>query len=322
MNKLSEEFLNNLNIEAKNYYNQSTNDAIQRSDIWISNFQGLYSIMNLDINPVEKINEILKHQFYSSGITYKEITEKEIQWNIDYLKENYNINIDDLLNSNIAESEFYNKKKSFTYNNELLSSDFFRHLFAILEIQKHCQLTNNTQYNVIELGSGVGALGRIFKLYNKKIKYFFIDIPESLYFSFLHIRLNFPNNSYKYVISNDKIDINNENIDFYFIPVKYIECLYDNKFDLFINECSLGEMNQSTVDYWFDFLQNKINLKYFYSFNRYFDDARSNSYTAYDNKWKILCDNINPKFNEVPDHPYGKYLSITHNFEKITERII
>jgi hypothetical protein len=75
MNKLSKEFLNNLNIEVKNYYNQSIDNTTQRSDIWIANFQGIYQIMNLDINLVEKINEILKHQFYSSGITYKEITE-------------------------------------------------------------------------------------------------------------------------------------------------------------------------------------------------------------------------------------------------------
>ncbi len=317
----STEFLQNLNIEAKKYYDLSINDNIERSDIWKSNFDGLKYHINSNESPIDKISDILSTQFFSSGIFNKDVTKNEIVYCIEYLKDNYDLNIEDFLKENITESIFSNHDKLILFDNKhYISSDYFRHLFAILEIKKYCNLNIDDRLNIVELGSGIGALGRIFKLMFSNSKYFFIDIPESLYYAFLYIRLNFPDKKYKYITSNDKININ-EDIDFYFIPAKYIESIYNNKFDVFINECSMGEMNQKTLDSWFDFIQNKILVDYFYNFNRYYDDERSNAYLAYDNKWELLHEDINPKYNEIPNHPYGKYLSITHNFEKITKRI-
>ena len=324
---LSKLDLENINKEAAELYKNSSDDGFHRSGIWKRNSRGLLSVMNSKMSPIDKISKILDGHPFSSGVDVKypsvdnsdnQVTKAEVEWSIEYVKSTYGVDVWE--DTDLRESSFWREGKSVTIDGNRFSSDFCRHLFCFLEIQKYCESVTK----VVELGSGIGNLARIFKMKQPKTQYFFIDIPESLYYGFMFMRLNFPDCSYKVVLDEETSSF--EGFDFVFVPTKYVKVLYNQYFDLLINECSLGEMNQSMIEYWFDFIQDKIDVKYFYSFNRVLGKEREVSdigdcFVGYDEKWKTLCLDTDPAFNKIPKHPRGKYLTKTWNFEKIVERL-
>ncbi len=336
------DLLDEINKEARELYLGSLNDGHHRSGIWKHNLRSLKSHMNSKGSPIDKISKILNNHHFSSGTGtgIKKLFD-EIMWSIEYTKNIYGVDV--RKNGSLRESNFWRSDKIVTvegddiYRKGRFSSDFFRHLFCFLEIQKYCKCVNpimnrglyldkdfESKIKIVELGSGIGNLARIFKIMRPKTQYFFIDIPESLYYGFMFMRLNFPDCSYKVVLDEEISSF--EGFDFVFVPTKYTKVLYNQYFDLIINECSLGEMIQSSIEYWFDFIQNKIDVKYFYSFNRVHGSQHSDSkglgdsLVGYDEKWKTLLFDTNPSFNRIPNHPRGEYLTGTQNYEKIVER--
>jgi len=171
-----------------------------------------------------------------------------------------------------CESPLISSKVSVRVENRLLSTDFLNKLIIALRIKKTFVSKGS---RILEIGGGSGTLARCIKLINPSVKYRIIDLPGTLFFSYIFLRANFPDATCKLVTSAEdllSIDELNE-IDFVFIPNTLQKDIPANwKIDLVVNTNSLGEMPQRTVLEYMELIQSRLDVDYFYSLNRYFQD--------------------------------------------------
>lgn len=155
---------------------------------------------------------------------------------------------------------------------------------------------------ILEIGVGIGNMA----VYSN-VPYIGIDIPETLFFAYINCCEKFPNR--KVVWLEKEEDLEDYNI--LFIPLGKEHLLNGMKFDLAINTCSFGELSSNFQKHWIDFLENKVELKYFYSLNRFlniigedhFGNLRKNenSYNmSFNNKWGIKSFEAEPEYTRCP----------------------
>lgn len=261
------------------------------------------SLINTNGRAVDKLRGAVNTQMYSHGTLDPEVTKKQFEWWVDYLPRYMNKTIDSL---DIYETDLWSDEKTINYNGKKYSADLFRHTCYLTEIRKHCNLPQNPK--VLELGAGCGAVARIFKHYFPKCKYVFVDIPESLFFSYIFINLAFPDASIKIITESDQNV--NEDVDFLFVPTVAHDLLYGKNFDLFINTCSLGEMRNDIISLWFDFIENKTNIEYVFCVNRFLNmvdpsliprrTKENMCSVGYGRNWEILEWQLEPEFSSCP----------------------
>lgn len=165
---------------------------------------------------------------------------------------------------------------------------------------------------VIELGAGTGQLARrIFRDSGERTKHVIIDLPDTLVFSMMFLRAEFPDASWQWAGDpGGGWEAHDGHSDFVFVPVGMEHTLHGQSFDLFVNTASMGEMPIATVKHWFDFVQNKIDCKYILSVNRFLSllspqtvSWRQNENTTafqFDRRWKILDWELTPDFLRCP----------------------
>jgi hypothetical protein len=157
---------------------------------------------------------------------------------------------------------------------------------------------------ILEIGGGFGGLARIFKLIAPNVKYFILDLPQSLFFSFLYVKTNFPDLKCCYVDSaNLNFDeVINDN-DFIFVPTGLIGNLINRSFDGVINTQSLGEMTDNAVKRYMRFIHEDIQTKYFYSINRFGRHQANSRYCGPRDAGEDGC-----KMSVILDHSWKIYL--------------
>jgi putative sugar O-methyltransferase len=163
---------------------------------------------------------------------------------------------------------------SATIQNRLLSTDFLYRMIIALRLKKYFSSEGS---RILEIGGGSGDLARCIKLINPSVKYRILDLPGTLFLSYIFLRANFPDATFKLVKSaEDFISIDELNeIDFVFIPNTLQKAIpADWKIDLVVNCNSLGEMPQRSVLDYMELIQTRLDVDYFYSLNRYFQDNR------------------------------------------------
>lgn len=175
------------------------------------------------------------------------------------------------------------------------SNIFLSHVHYYLRSTSYCE--NKQDINtVLEIGGGYGALARIFQLMKPQASYTIVDLPESLFFAELFLSLNFPEAKISY--SNKIEKANTEGVDFLLVPIQSIQNIYDKEFDLVINTGSLQEMPDETVRYFMDFIQSKIKVKRFYSFNYFLNNKRNFQETSGE-KSNLICPILDPYWETV-----------------------
>lgn len=185
--------------------------------------------------------------------------------------------------------------------------DDFRHIGAAFRMMHACDYTSLDR--IVELGAGAGNLARFLKLYHHKdAQYIIIDLPDTLVFSMMYLRLNFPDAKWLFV--TEGMEIPETGYDFIFIPVGLESVLHGKKIDAFINTASLGEMRIETVKYWFDFVQEKTDTRYIFSVNRFLNlitpgplswrFEENTSALQFDKKWDIIDFELVPDFLRCP----------------------
>jgi len=180
----------------------------------------------------------------------------------------------DLLKSDekFCESPLTGSEISATVQNRLLSTDFLYRLIIALRLKNNFATEGS---RILEIGGGSGDLARCIKLINPSVKYCILDLPGTLFVSYIFLRANFPDATFKLVKSAEdflSIDELNE-IDFVFIPHTLQKAIpADWKIDLVVNCNSLGEMPQRSVLDYMELIQTRLDVDYFYSLNRYFQD--------------------------------------------------
>lgn len=190
---------------------------------------------------------------------------------------------------------------------KLFGSMFLSHLsFYLRSVQ--CFGTSKTIKTILEIGSGYGALARIFKLLQDSSTQVLVDLPESLFYAQIFLTLNFPNARIKYLTGQwDKADLSDH--DFILVPVQLCETLKNLYFDIVINTGSLQEMPNKAVKYWMNFIQNTIQTDLFYSWNYFLNNKKLFPETSreeanqicpiLDPYWELKYFRINPEISTI-----------------------
>ena len=314
----------------KSIYGQSGyGEKYPLTELWgAQNMKILLNIIHGDSDLVAKINAVQETFLFSVSTSDKEVKEWVIDWYIDYLLSK-DVSLKSL-DPSIQESAYSNPQNGVLREGRLLTPDFLRTAVLCLEIQKYCGLPDR-KFNVLEIGAGYGGLARSLKLFQPGISYVLIDIPESLYFSSAFLRLNFPSARFCYVTDPSCLDQSISEFDFVFVPTIFAEALIGEKFTLFCNTASLGEMKNSVIRFWMDFVQNKVEVKYFFGLNRFLNTIHPPNHpehekfrldenccsVSFDEAWRILQWELEPSFMRCP------YLEteVSRNLEIVAERL-
>lgn len=195
-----------------------------------------------------------------------------------------------------------------------------RMLATCYHIEKHMKLQDAT---VIELGGGNGQFAAMAKTFGMK-QHIDIDIPESLFMAYVCTRVRFPQAKCQWITSD--MDGPQPDAEFIFCPVQHASCFENCNFDLFVNTASMGELPNSQIRFWMDFVQNGIKVKYFYGLNRFLNTIelknpsdysvqRANENLAsvlFDANWKVLLWEVEPLMCRCPyqDPRIARYLEL------------
>lgn len=322
--------------EAKDFYHKiksiydSTgySQSYQLGQIWKSgtqNTRDMLGIIESDTNAVDSIRLVQNTGMFSMSPS-DPIKEKMVDWYIAYLRrcdhDIFNLDI------TIQESPVTNPSLCVSREGRLLTPDFLARVAHCLEIQKYCTIPKSG-LRILELGGGCGHLARTLKLFIPNSVYVDIDIPETLYFAYIFLKLNFPHARTCYITDPSQLQDGIQEFDFVFIPTTFAECILQDEFDLFCNTASLGEMTNPVIRYWMDFVQNKLKVKYFFGLNRFLNTItlvanleerrldENECSVLFDANWKILHWELEPPFARCPyEEP-----SVSQNLEIIAERL-
>ena len=244
------------------------------------------------------------------------------------------------LPASIQESQHSYSDNNVVRSGRLLTPDFLRTVNICLEINKYVQrreeksvsvgadldLTitrkDDEKLSVIELGAGLGHLARTLRLLGISGRHVIIDLPETLVFSYCFLTENFPDARVLLVSGAESDDENFSEFDFILVPTMYACRVLKGKYDLFINTASIGEMRNTDIRHWMDFIQNELNVRYQFTLNRYLNTVNpalhewryqeNECSVHYDRQWKILKWELEPSYTRSPyvDTLIARYVEI------------
>lgn len=200
-------------------------------------------------------------------------------------------------------------------NGRSVSVDF---LYRLNICQRIGDILHEPGITVLEIGGGLGALARTIKLINPSVKYVIIDLLDTLVVSYGFLRACFPESSTTFVTDNTQLGELKIESDFTFIPAQIVplrntenEASHNDiprwDIDLAVNTQSLGEMRQDTTEGYMDLLENRMNVKRFYSLNHFLhqealvgqwrsEAVGSTNPTALGPYWDVLHWEFSPPF--------------------------
>jgi len=322
--------------EAKDFYHKiksiydrtGHSRSCQLGLTWMSggqNMRDMLNIINSDASAIESIRLTDNTVMFSVNPSGP-IKEKMVDWYIAYLMRSGH----SIFNLDITIQESPISANSVRRGDRLLTPDFLRTVILSLQIQEYCSIPKS-KFRIVELGGGCGHLARTLKLFIPNSVYVDIDIPETLYFAYIFLKLNFPHAKTCYVTDPSQLRDGVQEFDFVFIPTMFAECILQDEFDLFCNTASLGEMTNPVIRYWMDFVQNRLKVKYFFGLNRFlntiidlpvgFKHWRLNENECsvlFDANWRILHWELEPPFSRCP---YEEPSIVTRNLEIMAERL-
>jgi putative sugar O-methyltransferase len=222
----------------------------------------------------------------------------------------------------LQESRYYDSKKLVSYEGRQYSLDFFSKLNLALDLQKHA-FAGQERPTLLEVGGGYGQLARVQKMLQPNLRYVVFDLAETLYFSYIFLRLNFPNARIAWPTSPEEAqaELDRGDFDFCLIPCFFSENLTNTKlpFSAAVNKSSFGEMNNQSTEFYINLIQNKLNVATFFSLNRYLNAVdpdiqsyrfKENQWYNYlNNRWEIVQWEVEPDFTRFP------YNEILHHRE-------
>jgi putative sugar O-methyltransferase len=211
----------------------------------------------------------------------------------------------------LQESTYADPDQNVLRQGRRLTPDFLRTASIARRIERYCEL-GPRPLRILELGAGCGRLARTLKLLRPGNSHVIVDIPETLCFSHLFLRLNFPSARTLFVRSAEDLrGARLEDFDFTFVPTMFAGALEGREFDLFVNTASLGEMRNEVIRHWMDFVQNRVRVSHLYTLNRFLNtiplDGRydwrleeNECSTLYDANWDVLQWELEPPFTRSP----------------------
>ncbi len=211
----------------------------------------------------------------------------------------------------LRESTFAHPGNNVARHGRILTPDFLRTVSIAHELDRRCEFGQG-KLRILELGAGCGRLARTLKLLRPGNTHVIVDIPETLCFSHMFLRSNFPDARTLFVRTLDALaGVRLDDYDFVFAPTMFAEGLLGNSFDLFLNTASLGEMRNEVIRHWIDFVQRRLDVRYLYTLNRFLNtiplDGRhdwrleeNECSLRYDAGWDLLQWELEPRFTRCP----------------------
>ncbi len=291
--------MNSIIKEARELYAQTIkNPLYKKSQIWndeSGNHHDLIRIINTCETPEEVIEELRKTDMYAIRIHDQKTFELMMEW----------------------------------YGNTFGVDDKVRELCKTPNLWKmylYCKhLAENcmTARSIVELGGGNGQFAYMARKTLLNSLHIDIDIPESLYMAYVCTRHQFPEAKCQWLISGY---LTRNDIEFIFVPVGLEHYIGGLDFDLFVNTASMGELPNENIRYWMDFVQNRINVEYFYGFNRFLNTIHGNEVKGFsatrkeeneasvlfDDNWRVIKWEVEPLMARCPyeDPKIARYLEI------------
>ena len=190
-----------------------------------------------------------------------------------------------------------------------LSNELFRNAYLCEVIKR--SIRNARGLNTVELGAGMGNLARLLLQGGISGRYVIIDIPSTLVFAFLFLRMSFPEKTAVFATSPAQARAALAgSVDLVLIPSVFDEALDGFPYDLFVNTASLGEMPNETIRHWIGFIQERVQPRYALMVNRYLNpvvpqsvETRSNENEAsvlFDQRWRVRHWQYDPFYYRCP----------------------
>jgi len=275
-------------------------------------------------DPRRQIAAVRDTDLFGFNTTDAELTNLMVDWYVEYLKRRgWPLGS---LPAAVEESLYSNPDHAVVREGRRLSPDFLRTTAYALEITERCRLADR-RVAVLELGAGYGGLARTLRLFSPDLTSVVVDIPETLYFSSLFLRLNFPQARVAYVTRPGMLGPDLLSYDLVFVPVSLAGELTGREFELFCNTASLGEMRNSVIRYWMDMVERRMHVRYFFGVNRFLNTMRPwrDAYRAEENAcsvsfdagWRMLHWELEPPFARCP----WLETTVTRNLEVVAERL-
>jgi putative sugar O-methyltransferase len=265
-------------------------DSVAMSDLWQSAHQDMHIKI---IASLDNEHDLIAFLTENNAFTYPRLVDdplcaRIIDAYLAYLdKAGTPIS---RLPEEMAESDLVGRRAIVSREGRCLSAAFLLHLCMALRIYAH---TGDQAQTVLEIGGGYGNLARVLRLFYPKQRYIILDLLNSLYCSYVFLATHFPELKLLFVTNESELSLV-DGYDFVFVPTEFFDGLRGRKFDLVVNTCSLGEMPQSTVDSYMQFINNEATVRFFYSVNRFgpFDPNvvpdQANVSVKLDADWRVL----------------------------------
>lgn len=276
---------------------------------WVRNvFKVLNEIIQEESSAEEKLQSVQDTDLFNSDSQDDIVKGKTLQcWTAYFLRKGIDLRS---LDPSFQESPYYQEKNTFNAFGKLFSLDFFTKLNIVFDIEKY-RITPRT---VLEIGGGFGAQARLLKLRYPFVHQILIDLPETLFFAYINLKLNFPSAKIIFTKNKDEVEkyVVSQDYDFLLVPSFFSDYLSrtPSKIDLAINTRSFGEMHNKGSKYYIDLIENKLNVTYILLLNRFLNTVDSAShpqrlqengcYAQLGPNWKVIHWETDPEFTNFP----------------------
>ena len=161
------------------------------------------------------------------------------------------------------------------------TTNLVRQLFGLNQVRKNLSAAGIDRSNlrVLMIGDGCGILSAVVKTLFPESTVVMIDIGKTLLFQAYYCQLAHPYRTHLLVdsLENDGV------ADFVYCPTERLSSLGQMKFDVAINIASMGEMNNETVERYFDFLRMCLEPEnLFYCLNREYKELVGGEISEFD----------------------------------------
>lgn len=222
----------------------------------------------------------------------------------------------------LSESKFYDSRKIIHHQGKPYSLDFFSKLNLAQDMIQYAHQPG-TSFNVLEVGGGYGQLARVLKELVPSMKYVCVDLPETLYFAYVFLKLNFPSKKIAWPSSaaEARKTLDEGDFDFCLVPCFFAEALAGTRFTFSaaVNKSSFGEMTKKASAFYIDLIQNQLKVDTIFFQNRFMNsvDPYIQPYRLNENQW---YNNVGPQWDVVtwelePEFTRFAYNEILHQRE-------
>jgi hypothetical protein len=148
-------------------------------------------------------------------------------------------------------------------NGGIVNEDVIMYQRHITSLYLHglvASLRSLKEPTILEIGGGYGALAYFLKKLLPQVRYYMVDLPESLVFPAVYLKTVMPEHvSANFLYDGTQMPDPSRNDAFTLIP-NFLLSEFDGKvtFDCIINTGSFGEMTRSQVEYYTDFIEKNL----------------------------------------------------------------